>query len=299
MNRKYYVIMPTAGAAAVLAALIAAGILVSLSLQGASGNPASAAANTEAGGIPHKRIAWPNVHANVKTDFNENVVYPSIERTAFIHPFAVVIGDCHIGKMVLMAPTAVCRDDEGSPIRVGDYSNIQDGVVLHALETTEDGKNLDGRRFSASGDRLLGNDTRFGDGYAIWVGERTSLAHGALVHGPAWIGNDTFVGMEAMVFNAKVGSNVAIGVASTITGGVTIADNRFVPPGTVITTQEQADALPLRVGSPYENINKGVIHVNENLAEQYDQEHLEKLIRYREAEMEKGMWETGQSPPSK
>lgn len=303
MNRKYHIIVPAAGAAAILsAAIIAAGVpdYSLLPLQGASASPVHASAAAAAGsGIPHKRVAWPNVHASVRTDFNENALYPSIEKTAFIHPFAVVIGDCHIGKMVLVAPTAVCRGDEGSPIQIEDYSNIQDGVVLHALETTEDGRNLDGRRFRADGDRLLGNDTKFGNGYAIWVGERTSLAHGALVHGPAWIGNNTFVGMEAMVFNAKVGSNVAIGVSSTITGGVTIADNRFVPPGMVITTQEQADALPLRAGSSYESINKGVIHLNENLAEQYDQEHLEKLIKYREAEMEKGMWETGQSPPSK
>lgn len=286
MNSKY---MTYAAVAA--AAILLSGIVVS-----AAGSIQSNAA-LAASSMKHRRAGWPNVHPNVKTSFNDQVKYPSIEQTAFIHPFAVVIGDCHISKMVMVAPTAVCRGDEGTPIHIGGYSNIQDGVVLHALETTEEGKSLDGRRFSASGDLLLGNDTRFDNGYAIWVGERTSLAHGSLVHGPAWIGNDTFVGMEAMVFNAKVGNNVAIGVSSTITGGVTIADNRFVPPGSVITTQEQADALPLRVGSPYEKINDGVIHVNENLAEQYDSARLEKLIRYREAEMEKGMLETGQSHP--
>ncbi|MEW6604044.1 MAG: carbonic anhydrase [Thermoproteota archaeon] len=242
---------------------------------------------------------WPNIHSNVDTDFNPVVKFPQISESAFIHPFAVVIGDCHIGKMVLVAPTAVCRGDEGTPIHVGDYSNIQDGVVLHALETTENGKNLDSRKFSKDGELLMGNDSRFDDeGYAIWVGDRVSLAHGSLVHGPAWIGNDTFVGMEAMVFNAKVGNNVAIGVASTITGGVVIPDNKFVPPGAVITTQEQADALPPRVGSPYENINEGVIHVNENLAEGYDEMDLERIIHEREAEMEKGMLETSQPPSS-
>jgi carbonic anhydrase len=51
------------------------------------------------------------------------------------------------------------------------------------------------------------------------LGERTSLAHGTLVHGPAYIGDDTFVGMESLVFNAKLGNNVAIGVSSTITDG--------------------------------------------------------------------------------
>jgi carbonic anhydrase len=240
---------------------------------------------------------WANIHSNVETDFNPTTKLPDIEDSAFIHPFAVVIGDCHISRWVIVAPTAVCRGDEGTPIYVGDYSNIQDGVVLHALETIENGTNIDGRRFSAQGARLNATDPIFAEGYAIYVGDNVSLAHGALVHGPAWIGNNTFVGMEAMVFNAKVGDNVAIGVASTITGEVVIEDNKFVPPGSVITTQEQADALPSRIGSTYENINDAVLNVNEQLAEGYEKMNLEKVIRLREAEMEKGMLETSRSIP--
>lgn len=231
-------------------------------------------------------FSWPNVHQNVETDFNPTIKSPEIENDSFIHPFAVVIGDCHIGKMVLMAPTSVCRGDEGTPIYIADYSNVQDGVILHALETTLDGKNIDGRRFSENGDRLLANDSRFDQGYAIFVGNKVSLAHDSMVHGPAWIGNNTFVGMKSLIFDAKIGSNVAIGVSSTITGGVVIADNKFVAPGSVIVTQQQADALPSRIGSPYENINNAVIHVNENLADAYNHQDIEKIKYYREVLME-------------
>ena len=73
---------------------------------------------------------WPNIYSNVKTDFNANVTSPEIQSSAFIHPFAVVIGDCYIGKLVLVAPTAVCKGDEGTPIHVGDRSNMHDGVLL-------------------------------------------------------------------------------------------------------------------------------------------------------------------------
>jgi len=170
---------------------------------------------------------------------------------------------------------------------------MQDGVVLHALETTSDGANIDGRKFSKDGQRLSADDTNFAKGYAIYVSPKVSLAHGSLIHGPAWIGENTFVGMESMVFNAKVGNNVAIGVASTITGGVEIPDNKFVPPGSVIVTQKQADDLPQRQGTPYENINAAVLHVNESLAEGYEEEELEKIIQKREAEMEQGFLETG------
>jgi carbon dioxide concentrating mechanism protein CcmM len=43
---------------------------------------------------------WPNIHSNIKTDFNTNISFPEIQETAFIHPFAVVIGNCYIGKFV-------------------------------------------------------------------------------------------------------------------------------------------------------------------------------------------------------
>ncbi|MGI0069180.1 MAG: hypothetical protein ACREAN_02880, partial [Nitrosopumilaceae archaeon] len=194
-------------------------------------------------------------------------------------------------------PTAVCRGDEGTPIYVGDNSNVQDGVILHALETTIDGQNIDGRRFSADGDRLLANDSRFATGYAVFIGNRVSLAHGSMVHGPAWIGNDTFVGMKSLIFNAKVGSNVAIGVSSTITNGVVIADNKFVPPGSVIVTQQQADALPSRIGSAYETINKYVIHVNQDLAEAYKNQDIEKIRYYQEVLMEEEELVTAQPSP--
>ncbi len=232
-------------------------------------------------------IQWPNIHQNVQTDFNPQIKSPNIQNDSFIHPFAIVIGDCYIGKMVLMSPTAVCRGDEGTPIHISDYSNIQDGVILHALETTLDGKNIDGRRFSENGDRLLANDSRFDSGFAIFVGSKVSLAHDSMVHGPAWIGNNTFVGMKSLIFNAKVGSNVAIGVYSLVTNGVVIPDNKFVPPGSQVLTQAQADALPSRIGSgAYENINNGVLHVNKDLADAYNQNDLGKIKYYREALME-------------
>lgn len=247
--------------------------------------------------IPGLNPNWPNIHQNVKTDFNSNVTLPDIDDSAFIHPFAIVIGNCYIGEKVLVAPTAVCRGDEGTPLHIGEFSNMQDGVVIHGLETTLNGNNLDDRRFSENGDLLKGNDSRFESGYSVYVGDNVSLAHGVLIHGPAFVGDNTFVGMESTVFNAKVGSNVAIGVSSTITGGVSIADGKFVPPGSVVTTQEQADNLPERIGSSYENINTAVIHVNKDLAKGYAKLWLDNASGLdRESMMEEGMLETSMSP---
>ena len=213
-----------------------------------------------------------NIRSNIQTDFNPNMTYPRVSKFAYIDPLGLVIGDCEIGKLVLVAPFAVCRGDEGIPIHIGDYSNMQDGVILHALETTSHGKNMDDRRYSAEGSLLKGNGSEFKNGFAIYVGDKVSLAHG-----PAYIGNDTFVGMKSFIFNGKIGKRVAVGVSSTITGGVTIPDNKFVPPGTIITTQAQADALPSRVGSPYEKINSAVLHVNQELAKGYNAQTIQKL----------------------
>ena len=88
-----------------------------------------------------------NIRSNIQTDFNPNTTYPRISKFAYVDPLALVIGDCEIGKLVLVAPFAVCRGDEGTPIHMGDYSNMQDGVILHALETTSHGKNMDDRRY--------------------------------------------------------------------------------------------------------------------------------------------------------
>lgn len=227
-----------------------------------------------------------NIRPNIQTDFNPNVTDPTISEFAYVDPLAVVIGDCEIGKLVLVAPFAVCRADEGIPIHVGDYSNMQDGVILHALETGSHGKNIDDRRYSSEGSLLRANDTGFKNGFAIYVGDKVSLAHGVQVHGPAYVGNDTFVGMKSLIFNAKIGNRVAIGVSSTVTNGVTIPDDKFVPPGTIVTTQAQADALPARVGSPYEEINKAVIHVNQELAKGYNAQKIQELAMEMEAELE-------------
>jgi len=241
---------------------------------------------------------WPNIHPNVRTNFNQNVTFPNIEDTAFIHPFAVVIGDCYIGNMVMMSPTAVCRGDEGTPIHIGDFSNIQDGVLIHDLQTTTDIKNFDQRLFNKDGERISINDSRTvqeGE-YSVFVGNGSSLAHDAMIHGPAWIGNDTFIGMKSIVYNAKVGNNVAVGISSVITNGVEIPDNKFVPPGSLVTSQEQANNLPDRIGTPFEEYNKGVVDVNVKLAEGYSQEELEKMITEREARMELQGLETTMMP---
>ena len=77
---------------------------------------------------------------NVATDFSATVSEPQIDPSAYVHPLASVIGNVRLGKNVMVSPAASIRGDEGQPLFVGDDSNVQDGVVIHALETELNGK---------------------------------------------------------------------------------------------------------------------------------------------------------------
>ncbi|HEY9247345.1 MAG TPA: carbonic anhydrase [Candidatus Methanoperedens sp.] len=202
----------------------------------------------------------PNIGAGPITPWSKEMMQPDIELSAFVHPQASVIGDVYIGKNVMVSPQAAVRGDEGSPIHVGNDSNIQDGAAIHALETKDEEGNPVEKNLVDVGNKK----------YAVYIGDRVSLAHQSQVHGPASIGDDTFVGMQAFVFKSKVGSNVVLEPGVKIVG-VTIPDGRYVPLGMVVNNQSVADALPVITEDyVFKDLNKGVVHVNTNLAKGYN-----------------------------
>jgi carbonic anhydrase/acetyltransferase-like protein (isoleucine patch superfamily) len=195
---------------------------------------------------------------NVATDFSAKVSEPRIDPTAYVHPLAAVIGNVQLGKNVMVAPTAAVRGDEGQPLFVGDDSNVQDGVVIHALETEQNGQPVEKNLCDVEGAK-----------YAVYVGNRVSLAHQAQIHGPAVVLDDTFVGMKSLVFRSRVGRFCVL-EPGVILMGVTVADHRYVPAGSVVKTQEQADSLPeITDAYPLRQLNAGVVHVNRALARGY------------------------------
>jgi len=198
------------------------------------------------------------IEKNVKTDFCAKVSAPVIGAGTFVHPLAAVIGNVILGNNVMVAPTACVRGDEGQPLHVGDDSNVQDGVVIHALETEQDGKAVEKNQMEVDGKK-----------YAVYVGKRVSLAHQVQIHGPAVVMDDTFVGMKVLVFKSFVGKNCVI-EPGVILMGVNVADGRYVPAGSVVKRQLDADNLPLITPDyPMKDMNKGVLHVNKALAKGY------------------------------
>ena len=209
-----------------------------------------------------------NIHANVRATFNAEEKIPDIHQSAYVHPLAAVIGNVHLGKHVMVAPAASVRGDEGQPIWVGEDVNIQDCVVLHALETHVNGELVR--------EAVVEVDGEF---YGVHIGDRVSLAHQCQVHGPASVGCDTFVGMQALVFRATVGKNCVIEPKALVMG-VNISDGRYVPAGALITTQEAADNLPyISEDYPLKNLNKAVVHVNIELASGYQDQAASPNLR--------------------
>jgi carbon dioxide concentrating mechanism protein CcmM len=158
------------------------------------------------------------------TPWSKNLAEPKIHETAYVHSFSNIIGDVHIGSNVMIAPGTSIRADEGTPFYIGSGSNIQDGVVIHGLEQG----------------RVTGEDDK---SYSVWVGKNTSLTHMALIHGPAYVGDDCFIGFRSTVFNARVG-NGCIVMMHVLIQDVEIPPGKYIPSGAVITNQQQADRLP-------------------------------------------------------
>ncbi len=195
---------------------------------------------------------------NVLASFNADVNDPEIDAKAYVDPLASVIGDVRLGDEVYVAPFASIRGDEGQPISLGPETNVQDGVVIHALETVEDGKPVPNRTYEVDG-----------KAYAVYIGKRVSLAHQSQVHGPARIDDDVFVGMQALVFKSWVGRGSVVEPGAKLIG-VTVPPGRYVPAGTVLTDQALADKLPLITDDyPFKGLNEAVVHVNTSLAKGY------------------------------
>jgi carbon dioxide concentrating mechanism protein CcmM len=182
------------------------------------------------------------------TPWSQSLAEPSIHESAFVHSFSNIIGDVRIGANVLVAPGTSIRADEGFPFFVGENSNIQDGVVIHGLEKG----------------RVIGDD---GKEYSVWIGDNTSITHMALIHGPAFVGDNCFVGFRSTVFNAKLGNGCIVGMHCLVQD-VEIPEGRYVPSGSVITKQEQADRLP-PVSEEDEEFATHVVGVNDALRKGY------------------------------
>lgn len=182
------------------------------------------------------------------TPWSSDLAEPQIDESAYVHSFSRLIGDVRVGANVFVAPGTSIRADEGTPFYIGDSTNIQDGVVIHGLERG----------------RVTGED---GQEYSVWIGKNTCITHMALIHGPAYIGNECFIGFRSTVFNAKVGDGCIVMMHALIQD-VEIPAGKYVPSGAIIVNQQQANRLP-DVQDSDRSFAHHVVEINEALLAGY------------------------------
>jgi carbonic anhydrase/acetyltransferase-like protein (isoleucine patch superfamily) len=122
-------------------------------------------------------------------------IAPRIDATAWVHPMATVIGDVEIGAHVSIWPGVVLRGDCG-PIRIGAWSNVQDGAVVHTTQFLSE----------------------------TVVGERVTVGHGAILHG-CRVADDCLIGMGSTVLD-----NAVIADHTIVAAGAVVSVGKQFPP---------------------------------------------------------------------
>lgn len=132
---------------------------------------------------------------------------PALGERVFIDPTAIVLGDVVIGDDSSVWPMAVIRGDIHS-IRIGQRTNVQDGVVLHVTHAGS---------FNP-------------DGWPLTIGDDVTIGHHACLHG-CTIHDQVLIGMGAMVMDgAVVESEVLVAAGAMVTPGK-VLESGFVYKG--------------------------------------------------------------------
>ncbi len=162
------------------------------------------------------RAAVEGVSVNPVTTYNPESIAPTIGPDTILAELVRIVGDVRLGDSGEIGQRTSIRADEGAPIIIGRRARIGSRVTFHALEHT-----------------------------SVTVGDHAWIGNEAVIHGPLLVGDNVVVEDDAVVFQATIEDNVTIRRGATIAGEVTIREGAIVPPGTVVTTQEEADALPV------------------------------------------------------
>ncbi|HBH07026.1 MAG TPA: gamma carbonic anhydrase family protein [Flavobacteriales bacterium] len=118
---------------------------------------------------------------------------PEVDRSCFLAPNAIIVGDVRIAAHCSVWFNAVIRGDVNR-IRIGSNSNVQDGAVIHCTyEKT-----------------------------SVDIGSFVSIGHQAIVHG-AKVEDFVLIGMGAIVMdNVHIGHHSLVGAGSVVLEGTKI-----------------------------------------------------------------------------
>lgn len=146
-------------------------------------------------------------------------IWPTLNGQVFVAAGARIIGDVTIGNGSGIWFNTVVRGDD-APVRIGCFTNIQDGSVIHVQDA----------------------DT------PTIIGDYVTAGHNVILHG-CTIADNCLIGMGAIVMSgAKIGANCIVGA------GTIIGERKVIPagslvvgaPGRIIRTVSDADIAIIR-----------------------------------------------------
>lgn len=123
-------------------------------------------------------------------------ISPQISNSCFVAENATIVGDVRIGESCSIWFNAVVRGDVNS-IRIGDFSNIQDGAVIHCTYEKA----------------------------STTIGNYVSIGHQAMVHGCV-VKDHVLIGMGAIVMDHAVIEDYVI-----IAAGAVVLENSHCESG--------------------------------------------------------------------
>jgi carbonic anhydrase/acetyltransferase-like protein (isoleucine patch superfamily) len=134
---------------------------------------------------------------------------PRFSPSVYIAEGAIIRGDVRLDDHASVWFNAVVRGDEG-PVRIGEYSNVQDCCVLHS-------------------------DL----GMAVEIGAWVTIGHGAVLRG-ARVADHVMIGMHATVM-----TGAAIGEGCIVGAGSFVPYRAQFPPGSLIVGSPARFIRPL------------------------------------------------------
>ena len=188
--------------------------------------------------IPRLKVLSTMIRKNPRGDI------PVIDPSAFVDPTAILCGRVEVRANVFIGPYAVIRADEVDadghmePIIIGAHSNIQDGVVIHSKS-----------------------------GAAVNIGERTSIAHRAIVHGPCQVGDGVFIGFNSVLFNCTIGDGCVIR-HNAVVDGCRLPADFYVPSTERIGPRTELSSIP-KVSAQASEFSEDVARTNNELVQGY------------------------------
>jgi len=142
-------------------------------------------------------------------------IKPVISLNAFVHPDAILIGDCIVGANCYIGPSACLRGDFGR-IEISDGCNVQDNCVIHTSPELD-----------------------------TYLEENVHVGHGAILHS-CTIKRNALVGINSVVMDgAVIGINSFVAAMSFVKLNFSVPDNVLVAgiPGKIVRELTREDIL--------------------------------------------------------